>query len=258
MSFNLLDHFLLSQVFTFILIFCRLGSAIMVLPAFSENYVSPRIRLMLGFAMSALLTPLLQNMVPDVPSTMGDMLLLIIAEILVGVFLGLLVRMLLSAMHVTGTIIASQSSLALASVFDVSQGGQSAIVSNFLSITAITLFFALNMHHIVFAGLVDSYQVFQVGSFPIIDDMSQMMVRKATDAFMVGVQLAAPHLVFSLIFYLVGGLLTRLMPNFQIFFVLVPPQILLSVLLLIMLLSSMMMFYMTHVEDELMNLTGGL
>ncbi|MFZ4126111.1 MAG: flagellar biosynthetic protein FliR [Rickettsiales bacterium] len=258
MSFNLLDHFVLSQVFTFILIFCRIGSAIMVIPAFSENYVSPRIRLMLGFAMSALLTPLLQRMMPAVPSNMGDMMLLIIAEILVGVFLGLLVRMLLSAMHVTGTIIAAQSSLALASVFDVSQGGQSAIMSNFLSITAITLFFALNLHHILFAGLVDSYQVFQAGNFPIVDDMSEMMIRKAADAFMVGVQLAAPHLIFSLIFYLLGGLLTRLMPNFQIFFVLVPPQIMLSVLLLTILLSSMMMFYMTHLEDELMNLTGGV
>lgn len=258
MSFNLLDHFLLSQVFTFILIFCRIGSALMVLPAFSETYVSPRIRLITGFAMSALLTPLLQDAIPTVPSNVGDMMLLIFAEILVGVFLGLLVRMLLSAMHVTGTIIAAQSSLALASIFDFGQGGQSVIVSNFLSITALTLFLVLNLHHIVLAGLVDSYQLFQVGLFPIIEDMNELIVRKATDAFMVGTQLAAPHLIASLIFYLLGGLLTRLMPNFQIFFVLLPAQIMISILLLIMILSSMMMFYMTHLEDELLNLTGSL
>jgi flagellar biosynthetic protein FliR len=258
MSFNLLDHFLLSQIYVFLLIFCRIGSVFMVVPGFSEAYVPPQVRLSIALMFSVMLTPVLQTSMPPMPQGFGNMMLMIIIEIVVGVFLGLLVRMMLSAMHVAGTAIAAQSSLALASVFDVGQGGQSAIVSNFLSITAITCFFALNLHHILIGGMVDSYNLFKVGDLPIMSDMSMLLTRKAGDAFMVGVQLSAPHLIFSLLFYLLGGLLTRLMPNFQIFFVLVPPQIMLSVLLLIILISTMMMFYMTHIEDELMNMVSGI
>lgn len=256
MTLNLLDHFLLSQIFAFLLIFCRIGSAFMVIPGISENYVPVQVRLLFALIFSALLTPILQSSMPAVPSNIGTMSVMIIAEILTGVFLGMLVRILLSAVHVAGTTIAAQSSLALASVFDVGQGGQSAIISNFLSIVTLTCFFALNLHHLMIAGLVDSYTLFQVGNFPIVEDMSGTIARKVGDAFFVGTQLAAPHLIFSLIFYLFSGMLTRIMPNFQVFFVLIPPQIMMSVMLLLITLSTMMMFYMNHVEDQLFTMVS--
>jgi len=258
MTLNLLDHFLLSQIFAFLLIFCRVGSMFMVVPGFSEAYVTPRLRLAIGLGLSLLLTPLLQDSLPATPPGFGIMSLMIISEVLIGVFLGLIVRMLLSSMHVAGTAIATQSSLALASVFDVSNGGQSAIISNFLAITAITCFFALNLDHLLIGGVVDSYNVFQIGNLPIIGDMSMTLTRIASDAFMVGVQLSAPWLIFSLLFYLFGGLLTRIMPNFQIFFVLIPPQIMIAFFLLLITLSTMMMYYMNHLEDELLSMMGGL
>ena len=258
MTLNLLDHFLLSQIFAFLLIFCRVGSVFMVVPGFSEAYVTPRMRLAIGLGLSLLLTPMLIKSLPPTPPAFGIMALMIISEILIGVFLGLIVRLMLSSMHVAGTSIAAQSSLALASVFDISNGGQSAIISNFLSLTAITCFFALNLHHILIAGMVDSYNVFQIGNLPIIGDMSMTLSRVATDAFMVGIQLSAPWLIFSLLFYLFGGLLTRIMPNFQIFFVLIPPQIMLALFLLLITLSSMMMYYMNHLEDQLLSMLGGL
>lgn len=256
MTLNLLDHFVLGQIFAFLLIFCRIGSMFMVVPGIADNYVPMQVRLLFALMMSLALTPFLQNVIPAVPGNLGAMVVMIVAEIMVGVFLGMLVRILFSAVHVAGTTIAAQSSLALASVFDVGQGGQSAIVSNYLSIITITLFFALNLHHVMIAGLVDSYSLFHAGDFPIIEDMSSTISRKVADAFFVGVQLSAAHLIFSLLFYLFGGLLTRLMPNFQIFFVLIPPQIMMAMLLLVFTLSTMMTFYMNHLEEELLNMVA--
>lgn len=257
MTLNLLDHFLLSQIFAFLLIFCRIGSTFMVVPGIAENYVPMQVRLLFALLFSVMLTPMLQPSMPQVPANIGSMMLMISAEVMIGVLLGMMVRIVLSAVHVAGTAIAAQSSLALASVFDVGQGGQSAIVSNFLSMTVLTCFFAMNLHHILIAGLVDSYNLFTVGHFPIAEDMANTVSRKVADAFTIGVQLSAPHLAFSLLFYLFSGLLTRIMPNFQVFFVLIPPQLMMAMLLLMIILSTMVMFFMNHVEDELLQMVRG-
>jgi flagellar biosynthesis protein FliR len=258
MTFNLLDHFLLTQVYAFVLIFCRIGSMVMVTPGFSEIYVPAQVRLLFALLFSLMLTPLLEAQMPNVPTSVPIMMLIIVGEILIGVFYGLVVRMMFSAMQVAGTIIAAQSSLSLSAVFDASQGGQSTIVSNFLSLSALVCFFALNLHHLLIGGIVDSYSLMPVGVFPLVGDMNHLLVRQMADAFMIGVALSGPHLAFSLVFYLLGGLLTRLMPNFQIFFVMLPPQILISFLLLIIGFSTMMLFYMRHLEDALMAFIGGL
>jgi flagellar biosynthetic protein FliR len=257
-TFNLLDHFLLAQIYAFLMIFCRIGSMMMVVPGFSEVYVPTQVRLLFSLLFSLILTPLLEAQMPPVPTNVPVMMLMITGEILIGVFYGLVVRMIFSAMQVAGTIIAAQSSLALSAVFDASQGGQSTIVSNFLSLAALVCFFALNLHHLLIGGIVDSYNLMPAGVFPLVADMNHLLVRQMADAFMIGVALSGPHLAFSLVFYLLGGMLTRLMPNFQIFFVMLPPQILLSFLLLIIGISTMMLFYMRYIEDALMAVIGGL
>src|SRR5436309_1219260 len=108
----MLSHFLISELFAFLLIFCRLGSAIMLLPGFGEAYVAPRIRLMLALMFSLILTPVIHF--PPAPATVSGLLFLMTGEILAGLFIGGLARMLIAAMHVAGTVIAYQSSLASA------------------------------------------------------------------------------------------------------------------------------------------------
>ena len=121
------------------LIFCRIGTAIMLLPGFGEAYVSARIRLMLALMFSILLTPVLTT-IPEMPTTMFGLTSLVVAEILTGLFLGGISRIIISALHIAGTIIALQSSLASALVQDVTQiQGQTSPLSNLLGMTALVV-----------------------------------------------------------------------------------------------------------------------
>jgi flagellar biosynthetic protein FliR len=70
--------------------------------------------------------------------------------------------------------------------------------------------------------------------------------------------LSAPHIVFSFVFYLMGGLMARLMPNFQIFFVMMPPQIILAFLLLFAILPIMIQTFASFMQDKLQLFVGGL
>lgn len=255
MTYSPLHYFLLSELFTCLLIFCRVGSAIMVMPGVGEGYVSPRVRLLLAIALSIMLTPMLKSIMPPMPQAGLALMVLIVAEVLIGAFIGLIARTLLMALHVAGTIIAFQSSLASATLFDQTAGGQTAVVSNLLSIAALTLFFVLNLHHLTIAAMVQSYDVFSPGRFPSIEDMNMLKLRTFSDSFALGVMLSAPHIVFGLLFYMAGGLMNRLMPSFQVFFVLMSPQIMLGLLLLMATISFMLQIFSNFMQEHLTHFT---
>lgn len=253
MSVNLLEYFLLAQMGAFLLIFCRVGAALMALPGFGEIYVSPMIRLVLALTFSLLLTPLLQSRMPGIPTSGVALGIMMIGEVLIGAFIGIIARAILMSLHVAGTLIAQQSSLAVASMFDPTSGSQSAVVSNLLSLTAITLFFVLDLHFLVLAAIVQSYDIFTAGVFPLVGDMNTLHLRLVGDSFTLGMLLAAPHIVFSLLFYLMGGLMMRLMPNFQVFFVMMSPHILIAFFLLLALLPLIMNIYTGYMEQQFMD-----
>lgn len=251
MAPSLLEQFLVSEIFAFLLIFARIGSGIMVLPGFGEAYVSTRLRLVFALMVALVLTPVFSDIMPAIPGSPLSLLVLLLAEILVGLFIGYLARLLVSAMHIAGTIIAFQSSLAMATMFDISQGGQTTVISNFLSILAVVLFFTLDMHHLMLAGLADSYSLFPPGQFPVIGDMAEHYMMLFSEVFKIAIQLSAPHLVFALLFYLGSGVLARLMPTMQVFFILMPPQIVIAFFLLMATLTTIMMTYAGFVEESL-------
>ena len=223
----------------------------MLLPGFGEPYIAPRIRLLFALALAVLLTPLLQPHIPPMPSAGLGLGVLMIAEILVGLFIGTLARTILSAIHVTGNIISMQISLSSATMFDPSTAAQSTVVSNLLSITAMTLFFALNLHHLTIAALVQSYDVFTPGHFPNVSDMNLLELRTFSSSFALGVMLASPHIVYGLLFYLAGGLMNRLMQSFQVFFVMMSPQILIGLFVLFAVVPMMMRVFMGFLQEQL-------
>lgn len=256
MSINFLDYFLMGQLSALAMIFFRVSATIMVLPGFGEVYVPPRIRLLFALVFSLLLTPLIGPRMAMLPNAPLGLLLLITGETLIGAFMGMIARIILMALHAAGNIIATQSSLAVAAIFDPSSGAQNAVVSNLLSLAAITLFFVLNLHHLVLTALVQSYDVFPVGEFPSMQDMNILQLRLFSDSFNLGVALAGPHIVVGLLFYLAGGLMTRLMPNFQVFFVMMPPQILMAFFLLMALGSTLLTIFTDFMENQYMNFIG--
>lgn len=253
---SLLEQFVVGEVFIFLMVFARIGAGIIIMPGISESYISPRIRLAFALMLSLLLVPVVGDLIPEIPTSPIVLLLLLIGEILAGLFIGFFTRLLISTLHVAGTIIAYQSSLALAAFFDATQNAQSTVIGNFLTITALVFFFATDIHHLMLLALIDSYTLFDPGQFPLAGDMAGFLMRNMSEVFRLAVQLSAAHMVFALIFYLAAGVLVRLMPNMQVFFILMPAQILIGFFILLAILNAMMMFFSNYVQEMLLNLIG--
>lgn len=237
--------------YRFMLVFARVGVLVMLLPGFGQNGIPTRVRLAFALLMTLLMVPLVE--LPAFASVSWPIgaLLPLIKEILIGLFIGLTVRMVLMATSVAGSTIANQMGLGLAQSVDPTQGIQGALFSNFLGVLALTLVFANDLHHLVIAAIHDSYTLFTPGTIPPAGDMAMAAIMTMAEAFTLGVRMSAPFLVFGLIFYVGVGVLSRLMPQIQIFFIAMPASILLGFVLLALLLTTMMMVYHEYLSGLL-------
>ncbi|MBW8302457.1 MAG: flagellar type III secretion system protein FliR [Brevundimonas sp.] len=216
------------QVWQGAMIFARIGAVLLMLPGVGESYVPPRIRLSLALVVSLALWPVVSANLPGLPATVGGMAGWIIREVLVGLAIGAMLRMFLTALSAAGEIVALQTTLAFAQTANPTQASPGSTISAFLMLLGTTLIFATNTHHLFIAGLVGSYELIAPVRPLVTADFAAMAVRTVADAFTLGVQLAAPVLVFAIIFNLASGLVGRVMPAFQVYFAAAPLSIILG------------------------------
>lgn len=226
----------------------------MVMPGIGEVFVPTRVRLFVALIVSYVLYPIISPKLPEIPDSGIAISMLVAAEIITGVMIGGLARLLQSVMHIAGMIMAFLSSLAAAQLFDATQGSQGSVFGNFLTIMAIVLFFASDLHHLMLSGMAGSYDLFLPGKMIPMGDFSVLASTMLSKAFIVGFQIAAPQILVGLTMYLAAGVMGRLMPAMQVFFILVPIQILVSFYVLMVTLSVGMMVYLNHFTDSLTNI----
>lgn len=253
-----IQEFLVSGVFAFMLIFTRLGTAFMIMPGIGDSFVPRNIRLMMSLAMAFVLTPVVQGFMPSPIPAFPVLLSLIFMEFVIGLFIGTIARILMTALDVAGMIISLTSGLANAQVFNPSLASQGSIAGAFLSMTGAALLFVTNLHHMLIYGLMESYHMFPVGSVPDSGSMAELMIRAFSASFMIGFQIAVPFVIVAMMLYIGMGVLSRVMPQVQVFILALPVQIMLSMLTLSLILSTAMLFWMDKFEAGMMYfLTNG-
>ncbi len=250
----MLEQLTTPLVFHAILLFARIGSIIMLMPGFGEGNYSMQGRLLFSVALSLVFLPILEPVLPALPSSAVALALLVSAEVIIGVFIGSMTRMMFAALHTAGMIISFQMGLSAAMLFDPSQGSQGSVVGNFLTVVAFVLIFATNLHHVFIYGMIDSYTLFVPGDALPWGDFAEYAGTLASDSFSIAFRLSSPLVVCGLLVYLAAGVMSRLMPQMQVFFVLVPLQVLLGFFILIVTLSGSMMWYLDHIAETFGNL----
>ena len=230
----------------FLLVFARTGTMVMLLPGLGEQNVSARLRLTIALILAAVLVPLHRADYHLVGGAIGPAIVMVIEEIMIGAVLGLTARLTISALEVAGSVIAQQLGLGFVTAVDPTQGQQGLLIGNFLTILGVTLLFATDSHHLVIAALNDSYAIFSPGELMPSGDVAALATRAFAAAFRIGMQLSAPFLVFGLVFNIGLGVLARLMPQMQVYFVGVPLAILAGFLIFALVITALMGTFMDY------------
>jgi flagellar biosynthetic protein FliR len=232
--------FLPALAAAFMLAFARIGAMVMLLPGFGESNIPVRVKLSIALLLTMVILPLHRAAYHVDTGSMTSLLVLMMHEIVIGIVLGATARVTLAALQVAGSVIAQQMGLGFVTSVDPTQGQQGVLIGNFLTMLGVTLLFVTDSHHLVIAALNDSYRIFAPGEVVPSGDVASLATRAFAAAFRIGLQLSAPFLVFGLVFNIGLGVLARLMPQMQVYFVGMPLSIFAGFLILGLVLAAMM------------------
>ncbi|WP_102958767.1 flagellar biosynthetic protein FliR [Mangrovicella endophytica] len=214
-----------NSVLAIFLIFCRVGSCLMLLPGFSSSLIPMQVRLFLAFAVSLALSPvLLPTLLPLV--TVGsdaDRLATIASEILNGLFIGLLGRCFMIALQFGGHIIAQGIGMGqtLGVAMEDDAGADPALVT-LVTMTATVLIFILNLHAEIAKALVASYSAIPVaGGFAVRANLASL-VDNLSESFLLCLRISSPFILYAVIVNFAIGLANKLTPQIPVYFISLP------------------------------------
>lgn len=227
-----------SLSFGLVLLLARLGAASMLLPLLGEAEVPATVRAGLALVLSIVLLPELADRLPAAPSSPILLLAMTAAEIVAGLFIGWLARLVLLALSVAGQLIALATNLASVIQPDPVLGVQNAALGRLLTLAAPAILAASGLYAVPLRALADSYIILPPGQVLPAGDTLASVVGAAGGMMALALRLAAPFLLASLVWNVALGLLGRVAPALPLSGLAGPLQLLGGLLLLALLLGQ--------------------
>jgi flagellar biosynthetic protein FliR len=244
------------QVYAAGLIFARLGAFVMLIPGIGETFVPARVRLAFAFLFALLLFPVVGAAAPPVPDAVSGVGGSIIKEVLIGLMMGGILRIFMTSLSAAGEIVSIQTTLSFAQTANPTEAQPSTSLGTFLGLLGLLLVMTTGLHHLFIAAIVKSYSIFPFTRPVPVADAGQLAIQTVSRSFGLGLQLSAPVLVFSLVFTVATGLVARVMPQFQVFFVATPLQVLLGLSVFALSLGSIGMVWVDRYRELLVPFGG--
>ncbi|MEO0411782.1 MAG: flagellar biosynthetic protein FliR [Pseudomonadota bacterium] len=237
---------------TFVLVLARVGAVVAIAPAIGESAIPGNIRALLALVLSVVIYPTAAQQFALGDISLFALIALVVKEVAIGLFIGIIGRIALSALNIAGTVIAFQSGLAAAQSFDPSQGTQGALIARFLTLLGVTMIFATGLHHLLIQAIAKSFILFPPDKPLMMADAAQLVILQVASAFALGMQIAAPFLAYGMLFNIGLGIIARLMPQLPIFFVAMPANIAVGFILFTFTVSAMMLWFVQRFEEAIM------
>jgi flagellar biosynthetic protein FliR len=247
----MLEGLTIEYIYQFLLIFARLGVAFSFFPVFGDGIIMAKVRLYIAFAVCFVLFPIISPKLPSYVNNVNYILSGIAVESFIGAIISLGTKLIFNCMHSVGQIISMQSGLGAATFFDPSQHEQLALFSYFLFVLTTTTILVSDTHYLFINAVIESYNRFPPCVFPDISDVTQLIIHLFSNMFVLSFKLSAPFIVISFIMMVGNGILARLMPNFQVFFVTTPLQILVIFGVLFLVVNSLVAMVVDHITTIL-------
>jgi flagellar biosynthetic protein FliR len=217
--------------------------------------VPPRVRLAFAFILALVLYPVVRETLPAIPASVGGLFGQLIIELFIGLALGSLIKLFMSTLAVAGEVVSLQTTLSFAQTANPMQAQPGNSVTVFLTLLGTTLIFTTDLHHMFLGGLARSYTLFPMGRPLPINDLTNLSIRGFSQSFALGIQLAAPVIVFSLVFNVALGFVARVMPQFQVFFVASPLSVLLGLSIFALSLGTLILVWLDRYRAFVNQLT---
>ncbi len=242
--------------FAFTVVVARVGGAMALLPGLGESQPPAMVRAGLALAVTILLLPAIAPMVPAVPESGAQAASMIAAEAVTGLWLGWLARQLVLALPIAAQLIGYMLGIANVLQPDPVLGSQATPIARLFDIAAPLLVLATGLYALPLAALAGSYHLIAPGMLLPAGDSAETAMRATATAFALAMRLASPFLLVAIVWHVATGLLARLVPRLQVYFVVMPGQILGGIALLGILATALLTAWETSVRSGFASLPG--
>jgi len=242
----------LPELQIFFLIFLRVSAILMTVPLFSSKNIPLLFKIGLAISISVLLFPILSLNEELITSEVIPYGIEIVSEILLGVIIGLSVRVIFAGIQLAGQLAGFQMGFAIVNVMDPLTSAQSSIIAQLKNLIAMLLFLATNAHHWFLRALVDSFRLVPPFGFHLTNPLFEYLMRLGGNMFIIAIKVAAPVMIALLLTSVALGLVARTVPQMNVFIVAFPLKIVIGFLVLAFSLPYLFSF-LKHVFNGLPN-----
>ena len=254
-------HGVNALAFAFMLVLCRTAAAIMLLPGLGESEPPAVLRAGLAGGVAVLLLPGLAARLPQEPESFLRLGSLVATELLAGGLLGWLARLLALSLPMAGQIVSLMTGLSSVLQPDATLGAQSAVIGKLFNLLAPVLVLSTGLYALPLSALAGSYAVFPAGGAILsggagAEDLTETAVRAAGASFALALRLASPFVLVSAVWQLSLGLLSRMVPQIQVYIVSLPGQVLGGLLMLALLGAPILHAWLGAMRDGYAGVPG--
>ena len=233
----------------FYLVLIRVSAILVMFPFFSARVIPTLIKAGLALMITIVLFPVINEKIIKFPGTLMEMAQLILAEVIIGMILGLMVQLFFEGVRIMGQMVGFQTGFAITNVLDPQSGTQVSIFANAAYLVSVILFLLLNGHHLLLNAIKESFDIITVGSLGLNMGMLKEMTKMSGDMFVIAVKIGAPPIAALLFTNVAFGLITKLMPQMNIMIVAFPVQICIGLFFFGISLNVLLEFMKRYVDE---------
>lgn len=231
-----------AQLLGFLLSFVRITSLMAVAPILGSRTVPVQVRIFLSLLLAFLLLPMLKTDASLASLTLTGLAPLVMKEVVLGLFLGFGAKLMFESFHFAGRLISTQMGLGMANLVDPDNGTPSSPIGNIYGMLAIIFFMLLNGHHFMISALYQSFRIAPVARLQWLEPAAgRHLLTMFNDLFIVGIKLAAPAMATLFLLEVCMGIMARIVPQMNIFFVGLPIRLAVGMFIII---ASLPVFYL--------------
>ena len=250
--------FSVKSIIVFILILTRLSGMLITAPLFSTFPIPLQLKVGLAALTAFIMYPfVMQTSGFVIPTDLVSLSILLFKELMVGIMIGFCASLIFTGIQIGGQILSIQMGLAIANALDPVTKQQVPIVGQFYLFLASLIFISINGHQWLFSTIHESYMSIPVGlNFDFSFQMTEQIVYFATQLFAVAFSIIIPIFGILFIITLLMGFMAKLMPQMNIFMVVMPLKIYIGLALVTMLMPPTSAFLIKLIKNMLMDLHG--
>lgn len=203
-------------MWTFFCVLCRLGPLLVMMPPLQGTTIPMRIKTLVVLMVSFVLTPIILEFSTPLPSSLFELTLGLIKELLLGLLFGTSATIVVSTLQIGGQIVSTLASLDVAQAADPTTQESTTVISQLFTWIAMLLFLVLGGHRVIVGVCIDSFTCYPAGGVSMDDAWLRQLYDLMGHSMSVGLRAAGPAAITLLLANLVTALIGRTLPQLNI------------------------------------------